>query len=83
MLNNCSFKNTSQLSDKLGFFSRKFNVFGSILKKGTDALEMRLAGDRDSIENFAAQVEALVRSESSRAVKWTGVVKQSFIVKID
>lgn len=83
VLNSCSFKNKSQLSKKLSLLSRKLNVFGSILKRGDDVLEMRLAGERYSIEKFAVQVEALVRSENSRTAKWTGIVKQGFIVKID
>lgn len=82
-LNNCSFENKANILLRLNVLSKKFNIIGTVMRKNTTALEMRLAGNHSSIEKFVSHVEVLMCSDSSRSDNWTGIVKNSFIVNLD
>lgn len=79
----CKINSEIKFVEKINLLARRYNVFGSVVRKDGDKLVMRVAGNKLLLRKFVSQVEALILPEKSSFVKWTGIVKNSFLIDLD
>lgn len=79
-LSGCEIKSINNLSDSLEALAKKFNVIGTASRVDGDKLVLRLAGSRASVKEYFSEVKDLIAFEKHTEARWTGVVKQRFIV---